>query len=220
MGWANKLIGWTSGNGVEVNSDKALVAVEIPAAGNSYVTSAKTGTIAAAAVAGAAVFGFRLNPGSTKRAYISLVKLKYTTIVAYTVPILQTRSIVLTRGAGAATGGGTSLATAVKKDTAYGLSQTDVATGGDVRIATTGALTVVGLTWEAQNIGEITLAHVGAAGAFYEAIFEFDSRSHPVELNPGEVLGVRVGPSAMDAAGTWSLGVEVSWREGTSDYEA
>jgi hypothetical protein len=33
------------------------------------------------------------------------------------------------------------------------------------------------------------------------------------------VFGIRVGPSAMDAAGTWALGVEVAWREGTSDIE-
>jgi hypothetical protein len=148
------------------------------------------------------------------------MKLKYTTIVAYTVPITQTRSMVLTRGAGAAAASGTSMATAVKKDTAYAASQTDVSMGGDVRIAAAAALTVTGITWEAQNFAEITLAHVGTAGAFYEHIFEFDSRAHAVELNAGEVLGIRVGNTAMDAAGTWSLGVEVSWREGTNDYEA
>jgi hypothetical protein len=220
MSWFNKLIGSTSGNVAEVNSDKAQVVVDIAPAGASYTTAAKTTTIAAAAAAGAAVFAMRLNPGSTKKVYITAMKLKYTTIVAYTVPITQTRSLVLTRGAGAAASGGTSLATAVKKDTAYSASQTDVATGGDVRISTTAALAVTGITWETQNFAELTLSHVGAAGAFYEHIFEFDSRAHAVELNAGEVLGIRVGASAMDAAGTWSLGVEVSWREGTSDYEA
>jgi hypothetical protein len=220
MGWANKLMGWASGNGAEVNSDHALVTVDAGAAGAAYSAAAKTGTIAAAAAAGAAMFAMRLNPGSTKKVYVQVLKLRYTTVVAFTTPVTQTRSLVLTRGVGAATSGGTSMPIAVKKDSTYALSQTDLSVGGDVRIATTAALTVTGITWEAQNLAEITLAHVGAAGAYLEQVFEFDLRSHSIELNPGELLGVRVGPSAMDAAGTWSLAVEVSWREGTSDVEA
>ena len=217
MGWANKLVGWTTNNGAEVSSENSLRTVQLSPSGTHYSQSAKTGTIAAAAAAGAAVFAMRLNPGSTKKVYVDAIRLRWTTVVAFTTPLTQTRSIVLTRGAGAATSGGTSLATAVKKDTGYAVSQTDVATGGDVRIATTGALTVTGITWEAQNFEELTLAHVGAAGAFYEYAYEFNSRIHPIELNPGEVLGVRVGASAMDAAGTWSLGVKVDWRESATE---
>ena len=220
MGWANKLLGWTSNNGAEVKSDGALRVVDGGAGGNCYTTSAKTGTIAAAAAAGACVYAMRLNPGSTKKIYVDSIRLRYTTIVAFTTAVTQTRSLVLTRGAGAATAGGTSIPVATKKDTGYALSQADLATGGDIRISTTGALTVTGITWEATNLGELTLAHVGAAGSFYEAVYEFTVRNHPVELNPGELLGVRVGASAMDAAGTWSLGVEVAWREGTSDIDA
>lgn len=220
MGWANKLMGWTSGNGVEVNSDKAMLMVDVGAAGNNYTVAAKTGTIAAAAAAGAAVFAMRLNPSSTKKAFIELVRVRWTTIVAFTTPITQTRSLVITRGSGAATSGGTSIATATKKDSTYAASQTDAALGGDIRIAGAGALTATGITWESVNLGEMSLIHVGAAGGFYEAIYEFDNRSHAVELNPGELLGIRVGPSTMDAAGTWSLNVEVAWREGTTDAEA
>ena len=215
MGFANKLIGWTSNNGAEVNADGAQKVVDIGAPGNHYGLAAKTGTIAAAAAAGAAVFAMRVNPGYGGKAVIDCIKVRFTCIVAFTTPITQTRSLVLTRGAGAATAGGTSLPTAVKKDTAYGLSQTDVATGGDVRISTTGALTVTGITFETQNLGEMTLAHVGAAGAYYEHVYEFTQRSHPMELNAGEVLALRVGPSAMDAAGTWAVGIEVQWHETT-----
>jgi hypothetical protein len=219
MGWANKLIGWTSNNGAEVNSEGALRVVDGSAAGSCYTVVSKTGTIGAAAAAGACVFAMRVNPGSTKKAYIDSVRLRFTTIVAFTTAITQTRSLVITRGVGAATAGGTSLPVATKKDTSYGLSQTDISLGGDVRIATTGALTVTGITWESTNIAELTLAHMGAAGAFYEVVYEFSVRNHPIEMNPGEVFGIRVGPSAMDAAGTWALGVEVAWREGTSDIE-
>lgn len=216
-GFFQKLIGSVSGNIAEVNSELALRTVQLAPSGTHYAISAKTGTIAAAAVAGAAVFAMRLNPGSTKKVYIDTIKLRWTTIAAFTTPVTQTRSIVLTRGAGAATSGGTSLPTATKKDTGYAIAQTDVAAGGDVRIATTGALTVTGITWESTNFEEITLAHVGAAGAYYEHVLELSNRAHAIELNPGELIGVRVGPSAMDAAGTWSLGVKLDWRE--SDTE-
>jgi len=220
MGWANKLIGWSTNTGVEVNTDGALRITDGGAAGPNYTVAAKTGTIAAAAAAGACVFAMRLNPGSTKKAYIEAVKLRWTTIVAFTTPITQTRSIVLTRGAGAAASGGTAISAGTKKDSNYASSNYDAALGGDIRIGSTGALTVTGITFDAVNMGELTLAHVGAAGAFYEHVYEFDARSHAVEINPGEVLAIRVGPSAMDAAGTWSLGVEVGWREGTTDVEA
>lgn len=220
MGWANKLIGWASGNGVEVNGDNALKVVDGGPAGTNYTVAAKTGTVGAAIAAGGAVFAMRMNPGSTKKAYIELVKVRWTTIVAFTTPVTQTRSLVITRGAGAAASGGTSIAAAAKKDTGYGASSFDTAVGGAISVATTAALTATGITWEAANLGEMTLVHVGAAGGYTEAIYEFDNRSHAVELNPGEVLGIRVGASAMDAAGTWSLGVEVAWREGTSDVEA
>lgn len=206
-----------SGNLADVSSEGSLRTVSLSPSGNHYSIAAKTGTIAAAAAAGAAVFAMRLNPGYVGKLYLDSMKIRWTTIAAFTTPVTQTRSLVLTRGAGAATSGGTSLATAVKKDTTYGLSQTDVATGGDVRIATTGALTVTGITWETSNFEEVTLAHVGAAGGYYEHVFEFTNRAHAIELNPGEVIGVRVGASAMDAAGTWSLGVKLDWRESTSE---
>lgn len=217
MGWANKLIGWASGVGAEVNSDGSLYTVDVSPTGTNYTVATKTGTIAAAAAAGAAVYAMRLDPGSTKKAWIDSIRLRWTTVVAFTTPVTAGRSIVVTRGSGAASSGGTSIATATKKDSTYGASEFDVALGGDIRIASTGALTVTGITWESVNIGEVTLSHVGAAGNFYEVVYELSVRNHPIELQAGEVLGVRVGSAAMDAAGTWQLGVEVAWRESTSE---
>lgn len=217
MGWANKLIGWTSGTGAEVNSEGSLYTVDVSPTGSNYVIAAKTGTVAAAAAAGAAVFAMRLDPGYGGKAWIESIRLRWTTIVAFTTPITATRSIVVTRGSGAAASGGTAIAANTKKDTSYPASQFDAAEGGDARIATTGALTVTGITWETTNLGEMTLIQAGAAGAFYEAVYEFSVRNHEVELNAGQVLGVRVGASAMDAAGTWVLGIEVNWRESTTE---
>lgn len=217
MGWANKLVGWTNSTGVEVNSEGSLYTVDVSPSGNNYVVSAKTGTIGAAAAAGAAVFAMRLDPGSPKKVWIESIRLRWTTVVAFTTPITATRSLVVTRGSGAASSGGTSIPVATKKDSLYSASEFDVALGGDIRISSTGALTVTGITWESVNLGELTLIQAGAAGSFYEAVYEFSVRNHEIEMNPGEVLGIRVGPSAMDAAGTWVLGVEVNWRESTTE---
>lgn len=216
-GWAMQILDPAGSNVMKVNSDGAGYTTTLAPTGTYYSYSGKTGTIAAAAAAGASVFVMRLNPGYAGKAYIMAIKLRYTTIVAFTTPVTQTRSIALYRGAGAASSGGTAIAAAAKKDTNYGASNFDSAAGGDMRIATTGALTVTGITFETVPQGEMTLAHVGTAGAFYEHVYEFDTRDHPVELNPGELLAVRVGPSAMDAAGTWSLGVEVRWRESATE---
>ena len=218
MGWANKLIGWTDSIGAEVNTDGSLYTVDVSPSGTNYTVAAKTGTIAAAAAAGAAVYAMRFDPSAgAKSVWIDSIRLRWATIVAFTVPVTQTRSLVLTRGTGAATSGGTSIPVATKKDSNYVSSEFDLALGGDIRIASTGALTVTGITFEATNIAEIPLIQVGAAGAFYENVYEFNVRNHPIELHPGELIALRVGASAMDAAGTWSLGVEVSWRESISE---
>jgi hypothetical protein len=206
-----------NGNNVNANSEGAMYVVDIAPSGTHYTVAAKTGTIAAAAAAGASVFAMRLNPGYAGKAYIGVLKVRFTCIVAFTTPVTQTRSIVMTRGAGAASSGGTAIATVAKKDTNYGNSNFESALGGDVRISTTGALTVTGITFETVNQGEMTLAHVGTAGAFSEHVWEWESRAHALELNPGELMAIRVGASAMDAAGTWSVGIEVQWREATSE---
>lgn len=217
MGWANKLIGWTSSTGVEVNAEGSLYTVDVSPTGSNYTVATKTGTIGAAAAAGAAVFAMRLDPGYSGKAWIESIRIRWTTIVAFTTPVTATRSLVITRGSGAAATGGTAIAANTKKDTSYPASQFDTAEGGDTRIATTGALTVTGITWETTNLGEMTLIQSGTAGSFYEAVYEFSVRNHEIELNAGQVLGIRVGPSAMDAAGTWVLGVEVNWRESTTE---
>ena len=216
MGWANKLLGWSSNNGVEVSAKNSLYVTEIPGGNPSFCVATKTGLIGAAAAAGAAVFAMRIDPGAgAVKAYIESIKLRFTTTTAFTTPITATRSIVISRGSGAASSGGTGITTATPKDTVYPASEFDLASGGDIRVATTAALTVTGITW-GDNIAEIPLIHVGAAGAFYEHTYEFSVRNHPFELNAGQVLGIRVGSSAMDAAGVWVLGIEVAWQEGSN----
>lgn len=217
MGWANKLIGWTDSTGAEVNSEGALYTVPLDASGNHYAVTANTGTMAAGLAGNATVFAMRMDPGSAKNAWIDSIRLRWTTIAAFTTAVTATRALSIVRGSGAATSGGTSIPVATKKDTAYGASEFDLSLGGDMRIASTGALTVTGITYETTYFANISLIHVGAIGAYYETVYEYAVRNHPIELHAGELLAVRCGPTAMDGGGTWVLSVEVNWREATTE---
>lgn len=208
------------GNGgtvMEVDAYKRSQRVSIVARGASYAVANITGTIAAALGANSSVFAMRLDPaaGASYKAYIERIRLQFTTIAAFTVPVTAGRRLALFRGAGAAASGGTAIAAAAKKDTADGNSQFNSGEGGDMRIATTAALTVTGITFETQELRAMTLVHVGAAGNFMEQVWEFNATDSggPIALNQGELLAIR-NPAAMDAAGTWQLGVNVDWVEG------
>lgn len=188
--------------------------------GYGFGVAATTGTIGAALAAGSAVFTLRLDPGSTRRAFIERVRVEYTTIVAYTTPVTAGRRLGIYRGSGAATAGGTSIAVAVAKHGIADTSECSVANGGDIRVATTAALTATGITWEATPLRELSLVHTGAAGAYRDVVWEFagGSESQPIQLDPGQLIGIR-NPAEMDAAGTWQIAVSVDWHEAPAlDY--
>lgn len=197
--------------GVKVESTKGARVVTVPR-GNCYSASAVSGTIGAAAGANGSFFAMRLDPGAAGVAFIEQFRISFTTIVAFTTPVTAGRRLALFRGSGAAASGGTA-APAVSKDSGSATSEFLIANGGDIRVASTAALTVTGITYEADPIATLVLTHVGAAGGFVTATWSFHAtESAPVILSPGQLLGVR-NPAAMDAAGTWQLGVDVEWTE-------
>lgn len=179
--------------------------------GQTFRVASTTGTMAAALGANSSVFVMRIDPGAgTTLGYITSLRLQYTTIVAYTTPITAGRRLAVFRGAGAASSGGTGLSAAFPSSTTYAASQFDVAEGGDMRIATTAALTITGITYEAQQSGEISLVHLGTAGASQEFVLSY--ADNPIILQPGQLIAIR-NPAAMDAAGTWQLTVTATWYE-------
>jgi hypothetical protein len=189
----------------------SLCVTSLPHTGGAQISSV-TGTIAAALGANSSVLCMRLDPGATVNAYIYEVQLRYTTIVAYTTPVTAGRRLALFRGSGAACSGGTALTIAPPDDSTVN-SEFSTAQGGDMRIATTGALTVTGITFEADPIFTCGLVHVGAAGASTDCLWNKDSvNESPFVIRPGQVLAIR-NPAAMDAAGTWTLVVTVQWYE-------
>jgi hypothetical protein len=182
--------------------------------GEGYSVCATTGTMAAALAANASVFAMRLDPSAgTRLAFIERIRLQWTTVVAFTTPVTVGRRLELYRGSGAAAAAGTAIAAAAQKSTTDQLSEFNTAQGGDMRISATAALTVTGITYETTPFAVMTLSHLGAAGAYGEVVFEFAAtESAPIVLQPGQLLAIR-NPAAMDAAGTWQLGVRVDWHE-------
>lgn len=183
------------------------------ARGVGFGVGATTGTIAAALAANSTVFAMRLDPSSAVRAFIERIRLEFTTIVAFTTPVTAGRRLAVFRGSGAAASGGTAISASVPKHSTSNTSEFNSANGGDMRIATTGALTVTGITYEANAFRELSLVHVGAAGGFRDVVWEFSAHeSQPIQLEPGQLIGIR-NPVLMDAAGTWQLSVSVDWYE-------
>lgn len=181
--------------------------------GDRYSQGNVTGTMAAALAANSTVYAMRLNPGASKLVRIHRVRLHFTTVLGFTVALTAGRRLAIFRGVGAAAGGGTALGVTSERDSASPASQCDVAQGGDQRIATTGALTVTGITFEASPLKVMPLTHCGALGAVMESVFEFDDDTGgPLILRPGELMAIR-NPVAMDAVGTWQLAVNVDWTE-------
>lgn len=203
-----------------LESGSIPINLRMPSGGGCYSYAGITGIVAAALAANSSVFVMRLSPtAGTIKAYIRKLRLQYTTIVAYTTPVTASRRLALFRGAGAAASGGTGVGTGavVTKDSNYAAAQFDPASGGDIRIATTGALTITGITYETEPIEVMSLVHVGTAGAYVEHTFEWNILGGaPLTLNAGQVLAVR-NPVLFDAAGTWQLAVDAEWYEGKTE---
>lgn len=181
--------------------------------GPLYSLAVTSGVIAAALAANSPVFAMRLSPTATFTARLDRIRLMYTCIGAFTTPVTAGRRLELIRANTAACAGGTALAAMTPISSKIVASQFDSANGGDVRIATTGALTQVGVVYEANPLRQASLAHVGASGNYQEFLFQNDPDvGDETVVQPGEMLVIR-NPVQMDAAGTWQLALNVNWRE-------
>lgn len=173
-----------------------------------YSLIASTGAVGAALGQNSAVFVMRSDPAGNTVALIRHIELDWSVSTAFTAPVTAGRRVSFYRGAGAAASGGTALATMGKENPDSLASQFDAAEGGDARVASTGALTVTGITFEATEIDTMFVAGFGAATSFKHEEYDFDQ----IVLKSGQCLAIR-NPVAMDAAGVWNLGIAVDWEE-------
>lgn len=202
-----------AGNLAVENVVKASRVALAPRTLRSYSMSVTSGTMAAALGAGAAFFVMRLDPSSPVLAFIKRVRVQFTTIVAFTVPVTAGRRIGVYRGSGAAASGATAVLDFLQTDSTRAPSQFATAEGGSVQVATTAALTVTSIVYEAVALRERSLVHVGAAGAHDDfAIDGLGDGAPLMVLQPGQLLAIRTVP-AMDAAGTWAATISIDWDE-------
>lgn len=77
------------------------------------------------------------------------------------------------------------------------------------RVATTGALTTTGFTFESAVKHRVQLAHCGPSGSNYDEVWRFDDVEAPaLYLPPGYLLGLQT-EAALDATGTIQVQVEI-----------
>lgn len=212
-------IAGTNGVGVAAEDyNDSLRTTTVPR-GDGYALALVTPVYGAATIAANSCwFAFRLNPGSSKTAYITQFRLQWCTIVAFTTPLTVGRRMSLYRGSGASASGGTAVTAMAKMSTASSASQFDSASSGDVRYMTTGAtgLTVAGITFETQELESFQLTGNGTAGSISNQERRYDSPgSSPIVLAAGQLLGLR-NPIAVDTtpfAGTFQMGIDIEWYE-------
>jgi hypothetical protein len=126
-------------------------------AGRRYSLALMTGVMAAGLAANAPIFAMRL-PASAYRARFDRIRLQMNTIAAFTVPVTAGRAIQIIRGHTAAMTGGVAVTDEGQKIFSDATSQFDDNNGGDVRIASTAALTVGTTTYDVQAMRQMTLS--------------------------------------------------------------
>lgn len=180
---------------------------------NPFFVNGVTGTVGAAI--NGDVFAMRLDPSAAQPAHIRSIRCWYRTIAAFAAPNTF-RAMRLRRFSGTVGAGGTAIATAALKNGVGGAaSEFNAAGGGDMRIATTLALTSPGTPDALEAAERITLTNFGAAVSSTAWAWDFapsQGRS-PLILAPGNSLAIGT-TAAFDAGGTWELGVHVEWFEG------
>lgn len=175
----------------------------------SYEVSGITGTVGAALAQDSVVFAMLVGPNAELWAFPDAIRLAFTTIVAFTTPVTAGRRLTVHRATGGVAATGGAALGVVKKKTG---APTSVVT--DVRIATTVALGIAGITVLPDPIAMLDLTAFGAAGGRAERIYEFNPASYvpPHGIAPGELLVVKT-PAVFDAVGTWQLAADVHWTE-------
>lgn len=162
--------------------------------------SGVTGTMAAALAADGAVCALRYPATAVKRWALQWIHLHYVCIGAFAAPVTAGRRLALKRGSGGDPSGGTAL-DVVRNDSGLGSTNETAPTG---QIATTGALTMTGVTLESAVRARLLIAHAGASGNDYDELWSFDD---PLILRPGQLAAIVAG-ATFDAAGTWQLAVK------------
>ncbi len=107
----------------------------------------------AALVANSTIFSMRPNPAATKRLFIERIRIQFTTLVAFTVPLTAGRRLAVTRStvATANPSSGTAITTLSHKYIGSVPSICSLAGSGDIPISATAALSTASITVDTAN---------------------------------------------------------------------
>lgn len=181
---------------------------------NCFRYSGITGEIPADLAANSVLFGMLIGDANADLPgveYIERVRLQWTTLTAFTTPIVAGRRLIVTGGSNGLPTGGTRIRPFGKSSVNY-TSMFD-SFGGETRIATTASLG--GQTGALPALATLNLAGSGNAGDTMEAEYTFSgedtgqlafARNSLIQANFGLCV---INPVLMDAGGTWQLVVEV-----------
>ena len=183
-------------NRAQSHSEEFRYRTGVKFTGQSF--SGITGAMAAALADQAAVCVLRYPAAATGKLLVDWIHLHYVTLIAYTTAVTAGRRLTLKRGSGDANASGGADLSIVRDQSDVSATEEPLCTG---QIATTGALTTSGITFETATKARLLLVQAGAAGADYDEIWTFDD---PLILLPGQCVGILAG-QAFDAAGTWQL---------------
>jgi hypothetical protein len=175
---------------------------------NPFFVNSVTGTIGAA-ISGD-VFAMRFDPSAPNPAHMRLVRCWYRVVAGFTAPVTF-RSLRLRRFSGTVAAGGTAITVAARKNPAGATSEFDTANGGDMRIATTIALTSPGTPDTLEVSERANLTDFGVIGS--SCFWTWDFSKGGLILPAGQSMAIGT-TAAFDAGGTWEFGTHIEWHEG------
>lgn len=183
--------------------------------GGHYSIGAQTGTMAAGIASAAQVFQVRW-ADPVKLFILKKLTVQCATLTAFAaLAVGAPLELIIGHGSTANGSGGTALApNSISNRMRQNMGSTGFVTSGEIRIATTAALTAAtGQTLEAAAIAEClgapnpTLTRTEIMPLFEQR----DSGAHPLILNAGDTLAVRtINPAA---TGTWVACFTMEWIE-------
>jgi hypothetical protein len=183
--------------------------------GGHYSIGTMTGLIAAGIASGAQVFQVRW-ADSSKLFVLKKLLIQCSTATGFAATTLGAPlELIVGHGSTANGSGGTALApTSLSNKLRSSMATTAFATSGEIRIATTAALTAAtGQTLEASPLNSCMGAdnRTLVTTPPFELFSQRDFGVHPLILQTGDTLAIRTNSPA--ATGTWYMSVSMSWAE-------
>ena len=185
--------------------------------GGHYRVGAMTGLMAAGIASAAQVFQVRW-VSSSKLFILKQLTVQFSTCTGFAATTVGAPvELIVGHGSTANGSGGAALApTSVGNKMRSAMATTEFANGGEIRIATTAALTAAtGQTLEPATIGNCMGAdnRTLVSTPPFDFFRQEDAGDHPLILQSGDTLVIRTNSPA--ATGTWFMSVQMSWLEAT-----